>query len=346
MTNQNSAARAASQIDIAQRLRDQAGHYEQDPGYMIDAALNRAAADEIERLRAELCKLRAPVPEPAIVGWRDPDCGRMAQKGPPHGYNRYSEALMTVAEHRALIAAALASAPVAVEHPDGLRTLLAELPGMRDDPKKGDAVFRCGVNGALDVVADRIRELLRSAPVAGEAQQVAYRVLRKTHDGDWKDDGRCWCDGAPSTDLKNDIAQRADRWRIEYAYASPQASAEDAIMASDDVAQLVAFIFDRFGQPGDAGALPDNVAAAVRRLERGIQPQADKDGGQQRAAFDHPVFAFLLGEGQLHGVDFGERAPGAVGKWWWRKDLRAALSAIQGATDAADRTLITKEQEQ
>lgn len=115
-------------------------------------------------------------------------------------------------------------------------------------------------------------------------------------------------------------------------------------MASDDVAQLVAFIFDRFGQPGDAGALPDNVAAAVRRLERGIQPQADKDGGQQRAAFDHPVFAFLLGEGQLHGVDFGERAPGAVGKWWWRKDLRAALSAIQGATDAADRTLITREQ--
>lgn len=50
---------------------------------------------------------------------------------------------------------------------------------------------------------------------------------------------------------------------------------------------------------------------------------------QQRAAFDHPVFAFLLGEGQLHGVDFGERAPRAVGKWWWRKDLRAALSATQ-----------------
>ncbi len=42
-------------------------------------------------------------------------------------------------------------------------------------------------------------------------------------------------------------------------YAAPQASAEDAIMASGD------------------------VAAAVRRLERGIQPQADKDGGQQRA---------------------------------------------------------------
>ena len=46
---------------------------------------------------------------------------------------------------------------------------------------------------------------------------------------------------------------------------------------------------------------------------------------------DHPVFAFLLGEGPLHGVHFGERAPGAVGKWWWRKYLRAALSAQPGA---------------
>lgn len=46
------------QNDIAQRLRDQANHYAQDPGYMADAALNRAAADEIDRLNA---KLRAPV---------------------------------------------------------------------------------------------------------------------------------------------------------------------------------------------------------------------------------------------------------------------------------------------
>lgn len=57
---------------------------------------------------------------------------------------------------------------------------------------------------------------------------------------------------------------------------------------------------------------------------------------RQRTMFDHPVFAFLLGEGQLHGVDFGERAPGAVGKWWWRKDLRAALSAPQAEQGERD----------
>lgn len=52
-----------------------------------------------------------------------------------------------------------------------------------------------------------------------------------------------------------------------------------------------------------------------------------------RAAFDHPVFAFLLGEGPLHGVHFGDRHPSERGAYWWRKDLRAALSAAQADTD-------------
>lgn len=79
---------------------------------------------------------------------------------------------------------------------------------------------------------------------------------------------------------KNGLIRFAHALLDKYA---PQASAEDAVTPPADVAQLVAFIFDRFGQPGDAGALPDNVAAAVRRLERGIKAQAGKDGGQQRA---------------------------------------------------------------
>ncbi|MFY1963600.1 hypothetical protein ACOTH5_31765 [Achromobacter xylosoxidans] len=54
------------QSDLTQRLRDQASRYEQDPGYMDDAALNRAAADEIERLRDELSQLRSPVADERI----------------------------------------------------------------------------------------------------------------------------------------------------------------------------------------------------------------------------------------------------------------------------------------
>ncbi|KDC59382.1 hypothetical protein L512_5219 [Bordetella bronchiseptica MBORD624] len=89
-----------------------------------------------------------------------------------------------------------------------------------------------------------------------------------------------------------------------------------------------------------AGDELTHIRAENERLRNGVDQDMAEVGRVQalydsewrkrqrlRAAFDHPVFAFLLGEGQLHGVDFGERAPGAVGKWWWRKDLRAALAA-------------------
>ncbi len=46
---------------------------------------------------------------------------------------------------------------------------------------------------------------------------------------------------------------------------------------------------------------------------------------------NHPIFAFLLGEGPLRGVHFGDRHPDERGAYWWRKDLRAALSAQPGA---------------
>ena len=53
--------------------------------------------------------------------------------------------------------------------------------------------------------------------------------------------------------------------------------AGDGLQRAEDVAVLVAFIFERFGRPGDAGELPDSVAAAVRRLEATVQPQASEN---------------------------------------------------------------------
>ncbi len=71
-----------------------------------------------------------------------------------------------------------------------------------------------------------------SAPVAGEA--VSYRVLRKdTIDGQWKADGRGWCDGEPSRDLVDALAKCSDNWRIERAYAAPQAS--EAVRDADPI---------------------------------------------------------------------------------------------------------------
>lgn len=45
-----------------------------------------------------------------------------------------------------------------------------------------------------------------------------------------------------------------------------------------------------------------------------------------------PVFKFLLGEGPLRGVEFGDRHPDERGAFWWRKDLRAALAAQPAAS--------------
>ena len=36
----------------------------------------------------------------------------------------------------------------------------------------------------------------------------------------------------------------------------------------------------------------------------------------------HTVIAFLLGEGPLDGVWFGEKHPTEFGNFWWRKHLR------------------------
>ncbi|MFY2037438.1 hypothetical protein ACOTDT_32770 [Achromobacter xylosoxidans] len=155
---------------------------------------------------------------------------------------------------------------------------------------------------------------LASAPVAGEAQPVIHqhgfasdnqklRAINESLDEQLeevmaeRDDYHDWADElseAIAAHLGVEIGEHSSsnlpwlRALDAIKNAAPQASAEDALTAPADVAQLVAFIFDRFGQPGDAGALPDNVAAAVRRLERGSKAQADKDGGQQRACTCHP----------------------------------------------------------
>ncbi|MGN3704504.1 hypothetical protein [Achromobacter xylosoxidans] len=61
------------QDDITQRLRDNADLDEAEHGNARVVQLERDAADEIERLRAELSKLRAPVAdERAAHGYGSP----------------------------------------------------------------------------------------------------------------------------------------------------------------------------------------------------------------------------------------------------------------------------------
>ncbi|WP_155871351.1 hypothetical protein [Achromobacter xylosoxidans] len=132
-------------------------------------------------------------------------------------------------------------------------------------------------------MAHMIRDHLKgdaSAPVAG--QPFMYGIMGPDGKAHFEE----FCVSGDRDELQAEVVDHLNRDNPEdgpytvvalFRDAAPQASAEDA-QAPADVAQLVAFIFDRFGQPGDAGALPDNLAAAVRRLERGIKAQADKDG--------------------------------------------------------------------
>lgn len=75
---------------------------------------------------------------------------------------------------------------------------------------------------------DKAWTIVFSSPVAAPVAQepVAYRVMRKSLDGEWKSDGRDWCDGRPSAELVADIAKRSDGWRIEYAYAPASVAAQ------------------------------------------------------------------------------------------------------------------------
>ncbi len=109
-------------------------------------------------------------------------------------------------------------------------------------------------------IAERIVAALNAAPVAQEP--VAYRVMRKSLDGEWKSDGRDWCDGRPSADLVADIAKRSDGWRIEYAYATaPVAALADT---RSDIQNLEA---SRDGYRDDARALHDALTRMVAMYE-------------------------------------------------------------------------------
>ncbi len=175
----------------------------------------------------------------------------------------------------ATIDAALASAPVvatrgpAKERADFAIWLIRTFPSLytsADAARFLDDGHLAALAWQAHWTADAHISTMASAPVAGEAQPVA-----------WLHQCRKKPELAQLTMKKHEPALAAKGYRPMPLYAAPQASAEGAAAPSADAALLVGFIFDRFGKPGDAGELPDNVAAAVRRLELALKrPQADK----------------------------------------------------------------------
>lgn len=154
------------------------------------------------------------------------------------------------------------------------------------------------------VLADRQkRAALASAPVAGEAQPVA-----------WLHQCRKKPELTQITMKKHEPSLAAKGYRPVPLYAAPQAS--EAVR--DAVARAQEWMTEK-----NVKAFPRTACAHIAGLSKLLLAS----GRRTSADLNHPVFAFLLGEGTLRGVEFGDRHPEERGAYWWRKDLRAALSA-------------------
>ncbi|CUJ54310.1 hypothetical protein [Achromobacter sp. 2789STDY5608628] len=388
MTNQNNAAQAAKQeIDaIMEEAQAFASAWSLIGGRFDDGNMAENAQQSKQRLFEMVSKLRAPVADEraafkkchsaiikALSSIARADGPDTRKEDDPELLYR-SPVMDDVVRIRVALdecSAALASAPVADERhavdPCGYVVVKSSAVDWLKD-KFPALTIKAGlcerIGGRLYTITRLMRDhdaALASAPVAGEAQPVAWFT-------DWPDEpelghyiaespaanGRSrplvFADAVPQAgetvyayrrkglndfvtcdrERFDELSAKPRLFETRIFYAAPQASAEYVRNAALEEAAKVAEIVGRPVGAGDGDTyVPGTSADAARAIRALKQPQAAKGGGQQRAAPDHPVFAFLLGEGQLHGVDFGERAPGAVGKWWWRKDLRAALSATQ-----------------
>lgn len=72
--------------------------------------------------------------------------------------------------------------------------------------------------------ADAVKAYEIGKPAAAQ-EAVAFRLLYKTHAGEWSTQGRPWADGKPDPKIVADAALPGSRWKIEYAYAAPVAAA-------------------------------------------------------------------------------------------------------------------------
>lgn len=124
----------------------------------------------------------------------------------------------------------------------------------------------------------------------------------------------------------------ADMAHALAGFAAPEASAPVAGEATGSRQAL----FEAIHRYGNARAMAEHNIAyrdEVRNTADALIALFDAAPQASEAVrdADHPVFTFLLGEGPLRGVEFGDRHPDERGAYWWRKDLRAALSVQPGA---------------
>jgi len=71
---------------------------------------------------------------------------------------------------------------------------------------------------------------------------------------------------------------------------------------------------------------PDNICALCyhdkSEAHNCNRPDCECSGAAPCSSVSDEIIAFLLGEGPLDGVYFGEKHPFHEGRYWWRKHLR------------------------
>ncbi|WP_334158559.1 hypothetical protein [Achromobacter insolitus] len=208
--------------NLPELLRENADLDEAEGGNAQVCALERDAADEIERLRREVAKLRAPVADEQerrqqagieVMGW-------LRENGAPHSiYSRMSACLFGDPDWPKA-RAALASAPVAGHQPYPAMPK----PDVTHPGEQEDSYSRSAMEAAMHAAHDRGYSVgwdhgkeHASAPVAGEADlPKAYIVRHGTTEALFR-----------SLKRANAAAEDVGPGSVIvplYAYAAPQAS--------------------------------------------------------------------------------------------------------------------------
>lgn len=100
-----------------------------------------------------------------------------------------------------------------------------------DKAQRADFIRRASFisEASRDDRASFVDEIAQAAaPHAAEQKPIAYRMLHRTHQGEWTNGGRYWCDGAPPAELVENANETPEQWRIEIAYAAPPAAQSSA----------------------------------------------------------------------------------------------------------------------
>lgn len=324
------------QDDITQRLRDNADIDEAEHGNARVVQLERDAADEIERLRAELSKLRAPVADERAAGINPDECdAEVYERGTSVGLFAIPKE-----DANAICAGIAAATGARVDwHYIAGRVHIKALPALASAPV-AEPRLEWSAKALYDAIKDVLLNHRLSNWVDEDGESFPLVDHLRSQDDKTTESGEfeiaLICDAiyndvlaksAPvageaqepvavvGTDFdlywagSGPIAPIVKRHGLKVGsqlYAKPQASAENVRNAAlEEAYEAVACLYAAHYQHGDLSALAALKEAGddIRALK---QPQADKDGGQWEPQTPEQIAADMRNMARSEGFDWPE----------------------------------------